>query len=590
MVHGKADGLQLNEFQVVIHGVAVGTTLFQKYLRKEKHKRMKKSIKTKIIAILIALITISSISSTRSDFEISKNLDIFASLYRELNQNYVDDIQPGELMKIAIDEMLRSLDPYTVYIPESDIEDYKFMTTGQYGGIGALIQKRGDYVIISEPYENFPAQTEGLIAGDIILKINGKSIKGKSTSEISNLLKGQPGTTLKLEIQRAENGPILTFSISRKEIKIDNIPHYSMVDPKVGYIKLNSFTMNAGNEVKQAFLDLKTNNSEMEGIIIDLRGNGGGLLSEAVNIANIFIDKGQMIVSTKGKLNDSNKSYRTLNSPVDKKIRLAVLIDGYSASASEIVAGSIQDLDRGIIIGQKSFGKGLVQHIISLSYNTKVKITVAKYYIPSGRCIQAIDYSHKINGTAAQFTDSLKKSFYTKNGRIVYDAGGILPDITIKPDSLSDIAVSLYINHHIFNYATIYAANHSEISSADKFILSDVEYQDFLNYISDKEYDYTTNTERKLSELTEAMKKDKYYETFSTELEELRAAVQHNKEADLQNFKEEIKEIISNEIISRYYYQKGRIIFNLNRDPEVKKAIDILLSPNDYNKILSTEN
>lgn len=551
---------------------------------------MKKSFRTKIIAILITLIAISSISSTRSDFEISKNLDIFASLYRELNQNYVDDIQPGELMKIAIDEMLKSLDPYTVFIPESDIEDYKFMTTGQYGGIGALIQKQGDYIIITEPYENFPAQVEGLIAGDIILKINGKSVKGKSTSEISDLLKGQPGTTLKLEIQRAENGPIKTFSITRKEIKIDNIPHYSMVDPKVGYIKLNSFTMNAGNEVKQAFLDLKTSNPEMEGIIIDLRGNGGGLLSEAVNIANIFIDKGQIIVNTKGKLNDSNKSYRTLNSPVDKKIRLAVLIDGYSASASEIVAGSIQDLDRGIIIGQKSFGKGLVQHIISLPYNTKIKITVAKYYIPSGRCIQAIDYSHKINGTATLFTDSLKNTFYTKNGRLVYDAGGIIPDINIKADSLSKIAVSLYINHHIFNYATIYAASHPEIASADKFMLSDSEYQDFLNYITNKEYDYTTNTERKLNELTEAMREDKYYETFSTELEELRTAVQHNKEDDLQNFKEEIKEILSNEIISRYYYQKGRIVFNLNRDPEVKKAIDVLLKPSDYNKILSTEN
>jgi carboxyl-terminal processing protease len=548
---------------------------------------MKRNWRNKILILLVAVISLTGISSTNSDFEISKNLDIFASLYRELNQNYVDEIQPGELMKIAIDEMLASLDPYTNYIPESDIEDYRFMTTGQYGGIGALIQKQGSQIVITEPYENFPAQKEGLMAGDIILKVNGKSIEGKNSSEISDLLKGQPGTEIKLEIQRGVDGKIMNFTLTREEIKVDNIPYYAMVDEKVGYIKLNSFTMNAGNEVKQAFLSLKGESPNMEGIILDLRGNGGGLLSEAVNIANIFVDKGQLIVSTKGKLSDSNHSYRTLNAAVDKNIRLAIMVDGYSASASEIVAGSIQDLDRGVIIGQKSYGKGLVQNIVPLPYNTKIKITIAKYYIPSGRCIQAIDYSKRQNGKAIHYSDSLKKTFYTENGRVVYDQGGIIPDLVLKPDSLSDIAISLFLNNHIFNFASLYTSNHDKIAPAAEFIISDNDYNDFLSYISDKEYDYTTNTERKLGELAEAMKEDKYYETFKNELDNLQTAVQHNKEEDLQNFKEEIKKIISNEIVSRYYYQKGRIQFNIEHDPEIKETVRLLLNAEEYNQILS---
>lgn len=550
---------------------------------------MKRNWRNKILILLVAVISLTGISSTNSDFEISKNLDIFASLYRELNQNYVDEIQPGELMKIAIDEMLASLDPYTNYIPESDIEDYRFMTTGQYGGIGALIQKQGSQIVITEPYENFPAQKEGLMAGDIILKVNGKSIEGKNSSEISDLLKGQPGTEIKLEIQRGVDGKIMNFTLTREEIKVDNIPYYAMVDEKVGYIKLNSFTMNAGNEVKQAFLSLKGESPNMEGIILDLRGNGGGLLSEAVNIANIFVDKGQLIVSTKGKLSDSNHSYRTLNAAVDKNIRLAIMVDGYSASASEIVAGSIQDLDRGVIIGQKSYGKGLVQNIVPLPYNTKIKITIAKYYIPSGRCIQAIDYSKRQNGKAIHYSDSLKKTFYTENGRVVYDQGGIIPDLVLKPDSLSDIAISLFLNNHIFNFASLYTSNHDKIAPAAEFIISDNDYNDFLSYISDKEYDYTTNTERKLGELAEAMKEDKYYETFKNELDNLQTAVQHNKEEDLQNFKEEIKKIISNEIVSRYYYQKGRIQFNIEHDPEIKETVRLLLNAEEYNQILSSK-
>ncbi|MDX9931618.1 MAG: S41 family peptidase [Bacteroidales bacterium] len=547
---------------------------------------MKKYLNKFIISLLI-VVGIFSTSSTNSDFEISKNLDIFATLYRELNQNYVDDLQPGELMKIAIDEMLKSLDPYTVFFPESDIEDVKFMTTGQYGGIGSLIQQQDNRIIITEPYEGFPAQINGLKAGDQILEINGKSMAGKTVSEVSDLLKGQPGSKVDLLIKHPFDEKPETITIQRKEITISDIPYTGMVDTKVGYIKLRGFTMNAGNQVKKAFEDLKKENTEMEGLILDLRGNGGGLLNEAVNIANIFVDRGITVVQTKGKLSDSNKSYKTLNPASDKNIRLAILIDGYSASASEIVAGFIQDVDRGVIIGQKSFGKGLVQNVIPLSYNTSFKVTTAKYYIPSGRCIQAIDYSKKINGKAVHIKDSAKQKFTTKNGRIVYDAGGILPDIDLKPDSLSEITISLIIKNHVFNFVTQYVHDHASIPSPDKFEFSATDYQLFLSYLEGREYDYKTSSEHKLEELIEAMKEDKYYDHSTDEISRLQTKVGHNKQRDLELFSNEIINVIANEIVSRYYYQKGRIIYDLRTDKEVKKAVEILRDPAQYNKILS---
>jgi carboxyl-terminal processing protease len=549
---------------------------------------MRKNINVLIVFLTLAFGIVSPVKA-QDDFEIAKNLDIFVTLYRELNQNYVDELQPGDLMKKGIDEMLKSLDPYTVYIPESDIEDLRFMTTGQYGGIGSLIQQQGESIIITEPYEGFPAQLSGLKAGDQILEINGKSVTGKTVSEVSDLLKGQPGSTVELLIRKPFDEKTNRISIERKEITISDIPYSGMVDPQIGYIKLNSFTMNAGNQVRSTFEDLKKSNPGMKGIILDLRGNGGGLLNEAVNIANIFVDKGLKVVETKGKLSELNKTYKTSSGATDKNIPLAILIDGNSASASEIVAGFIQDVDRGIIIGQKSFGKGLVQNIIPLSYNTSLKVTTAKYYIPSGRCIQAIDYSTKVNGKAAHFNDSLKQSFKTKNGRTVYDAGGILPDIELQPDSLSEISISLLLKNHIFNFVTSYVRDHATIPDASAFEFSDEEYQQFVAYLSDKEYDYKTSSELKLDELIDAMKQDKYYDISSEEITKLQSKVGHNKQRDLDLFKSEIKQIIGNEIVSRYYYQKGRIVYDLKSDKEIDKAVDILLNQAEYNKILNTK-
>lgn len=548
-----------------------------------------KNLISKFFIPIILFVGLMFTSSTNSDFEISKNLDIFATLYRELNQNYVDELQPGELMKTAIDEMLKSLDPYTVYISEADIEDFRFMTTGQYGGIGSLIQQQSDFIVITEPYEGFPAQTNGLRAGDIIVEINGKPVSGKTVSEVSDLLKGQPGSMVELVIKRPAADKNINFSIERKEIKVSDIPWSGMVDPKVGYIKLNSFTMNSGNEVKNAFDKLKSESPNMDGIILDLRGNGGGLLSEAVNIANIFVDKGTTVVLTKGKLSDSNKTYKTLNNAVDKSIRLVVLINGYSASASEIVAGFIQDVDRGVIVGEKSYGKGLVQNVIPLSYNTSLKVTVAKYYIPSGRCIQAIDYSKKVNGKAVHYNDSTKQRFTTKNGRVVYDAGGILPDVKVVADSLSDITISLLLKNHIFNFATEYVLKHPKIASPETFELSDADYNEFIAYLDGKEYGYKTASERKLEELISSMKDDKYYDISLDEINKLQAKISHNKQQDLQLFREEIKQVLANEIVSRYYYQKGRILYNMKYDKDVKKAVEILIDQQEYKRILSGE-
>jgi carboxyl-terminal processing protease len=544
--------------------------------------------KFRLIIAGAAIITASflSYSFIDTDFEIAKNLDIFASLYKELNTNYVDELKPGELMKTAIDAMLESLDPYTTYISESELEDYKLMTTGQYGGIGALIHKNGDYVVISDPYEGFPAQKNDLRSGDIIMEINDKSAKGKTTDQVTEILRGQPGTTVKLLIKREGEAKTIEKTIERAEIKIENVSYYGMVDETTGYIKLSNFYQNAGKEVKEAFLALKAKG--MKACMIDLRGNGGGLLNEAVNIVNIFVEKGITVVSTKGKLKDKNNFHRSLNPVTDKEIPLAILVDRGSASASEIVTGAIQDLDRGVIIGERTYGKGLVQNIIPLSYNTKLKVTVAKYYIPSGRCIQAIDYSQKNeDGSVAKIPDSLKVAFKTKNNRVVYDGGGIEPDIYLEPVKYSKISASLVTKFLIFDYATKYKSLHPTIDSARKFVITDEIYNDFVSFLSDKEYDYTTLSEQSLKDFKDNAEDEKYYEAVKTEYDALKNKIMHNKKADLEKFKDEIEIFLKEEIVSRYYFQKGRLEASLATDQEVVKAVEILKDTKTYSGILS---
>lgn len=546
-----------------------------------------KKIKVYLIAIGISISAVLSYGFADNYFHISKNLDIFSSLYKELNTYYVDETQPGDLMKTAIDAMLQSLDPYTNYIPESDIEDFKFMTTGQYGGIGALIHKDSNFVVISEPYKGFPAYRAGLKAGDVIIKIDGKSIKGKNTQEVSDFLKGQAGTTVKITVKRPGADKTIEKEVIRENIKIDEVPYYGMLDNQVGYIKLVSFTQTASKSFEDAFKDLKENHG-MKKLIFDLRGNGGGLLMEAVKIVNAFVPKGQVVVETKGKREEWDATYRTPAEPIDTEIPVVILVNGSSASASEIVSGALQDYDRGVIVGKQTFGKGLVQQTRPLSYNAQLKVTVAKYYIPSGRCIQKVDYSHKdLNGKAKNIPDSMIHSFKTLvSKREVFDGKGIKPDVITDERKMSKIAQILMGKQLIFGFATEYALKHDSISEPKYFELDDDTYAAFKNYLSDKDYSYQTESERLLEKLEETAKKEKYYDGAEEEYADLKLKIAEDKEDDLDKFSDQIKQLLENEIVSRYYYQDGRIEQSLNDDEDVQKALEIINGA-AYNEILA---
>lgn len=540
-----------------------------------------------IMILLGACKIVPAQAPTEQGFEIVKNLDIFSNVIKELNTNYVDDIKPGELSKTAIDAMLESLDPYTNYITETEIEDYKFITTGEYGGIGALIHQNGDFVVISEPYEGAPAQKSDLRAGDIILEINGQSAKGKTYSDVSAILKGQAGTTISLKIQRPGESAPIEKTINREIIKIDNIPYYGMLDHNVGYIKLTSFTLKAASEVKQAFMKLREK-SDLKGIIIDLRGNGGGLLNEAVDIVNLFVDRGHDVVTTKGKLPDKNHTYKTMNSPVDVNIPVVILVDGQSASASEILSGAMQDLDRGVVVGRRTFGKGLVQNVVPLSFNAQMKVTVAKYYIPSGRCIQAIDYSHKNKeGVFATIPDSLIAAFKTKDGRTVYEGRGIKPDIHADKVEYSNIAMALYTKYLIFDFATQFRREHPVIPPVDKFEITDSVFNAFVTFISDKKYDYKTKSEEALEDLRKNSEKENYFNAIKSEYDALKKQMENDKKSDLAKFKSQICELIKQEIASRYYFQKGKIIASLDTDKDIAEAINTLADQNLYKSVLA---
>jgi carboxyl-terminal processing protease len=549
-------------------------------------KTAKGKLTLTIVGISSVFVFTSAVTSADL-FEVGKNIDIFTSVYKELNTYYVDDVDPNKLMRTGIDAMLESLDPYTNYISEAELEGYKFQITGNYGGVGASIRKIEGKQTVIEVFEGFAAQKAGLIPGDIILEIDGKKLESVNDDGISDLLRGSPGTTLLLKIERPYEAKTFEVAVTREDIDIHNVPYYGFVEEGIGYIILSQFTEDAGLNVGNAVKELKKLNPAMKGLILDLRGNPGGLLREAVNVSNVFIDKGFEVCSTLGKVKEWDKSFNTLNAAVDSKIKLVVLTNGSSASASEIVAGAIQDYDRGVILGEKSFGKGLVQTTRDISFNTKLKLTTAKYYIPSGRCIQQLDYSHRNDdGSVGKVPDSLKTAFKTKTGRVVYDGGGIDPDVAIERAQYRDITISLIRKNHIFNYATKYKSEHATIANAKDFTLTDKEYDEFVKWLSGKEYDYTTATEEDLDYLITSSKEDAYYDAVKADIESLKSKITHDKEKDLYRFKDEILAELNAEIVSRYYNETGRIEANFSEDKEIISALKLLKNDSEYQQLL----
>ncbi|WP_051203371.1 S41 family peptidase [Hugenholtzia roseola] len=518
-------------------------------------------------------------------FEIAKNLDIFASLFKEINTYYVDDIKPTDLIEHGINAMLERLDPYTNYIPEDNIENYRIMTTGQYSGIGASIQTRNGKMRVMMPMEGFAADKAGLKIGDEIIEIDGVDVRGKE--ETGDLLRGQSGTVVKLKILRYGEPKPLEISVTREKIQTTSVPYYGMVTEDIGIIRLSEFTRDASKDVEKAMKELKEQGAKK--MILDLRGNPGGLLHEAVEISNLFVPKGSEIVSTKGKIKEWNKTYTAQNKAFDEEIPLAILTSRGSASASEIVAGVVQDYDRGVLVGQNTFGKGLVQATRSLSYNSKLKVTVAKYYIPSGRCIQAMDYSHRNpDGSVAKVPDSLRVPFKTKGGRTFYDGGGVAPDLELPAPEYSLIAQSLVRNYLLFDYATIYYyQNPEKVADARNFQLQDAEYEAFVKWLSDKEYSYQTKTEATLANLEEVAQEEASYELLKAHIEDLKKTIAKDKSMDLKEHKTEIMEILEAEIAKRYLLHKGEIEATFDDDVEIKAAVEVLNDPTRYQNILN---
>ncbi len=538
---------------------------------------------TSVFLVLSAILSAYILRNESKDFKLQKNLDIFYSLIRELNAFYVDEIKPDMLFREGIDGMLNELDPYTTYYPEEDRDDFAFMTTGKYGGIGSLIRQSGDYTVLTQIYKGFPADLAGLKAGDILKAIDGESLKGMNATGVSDKLKGEPNTGIVLTIER--QGSEFDKKITRKRVAIPPVPYFGMLENKTGYIRFTNFTQDCSTDVKEALTTLLEKQGAKK-IILDLRSNPGGLLSEAVEIVNFFVGPGHEVVSTKGRVEKFDHVYKTMNQAIDEDIPLVIMINSGTASAAEIVAGAIQDLDRGVIVGQRSYGKGLVQISRPLSYNATLKVTTAKYYIPSGRCVQAIDFSHRNeDGSVGHIPDSLTSEFKTLNGRIVKDGGGISPDYEVEAEQLGQLATELYIRSFLFDYATKYFWENQKISNPTDYSISDETYKDFGEYLKERKFSYESVTEDALERLETIAKKEKYFENNRELFEDMEKALDHNFDADLQLNREQVTRLLEDEIIGRYYYEEGVIKHALPNDKQLNKAVEIV---NDQNLYVST--
>lgn len=524
------------------------------------------------------------------NFTVAKNLDVLNVIYKHLDLMYVDTLNGNEVIGNGINAMLQSLDPYTVYYPEEKVKELKFMITGKYGGIGSVIRYNNQLkrVIIDQPYEHMPAAEVGLKKGDIILSIDDKDMTHKDQEYVSNHLRGDPGTSFILKIKRPSTGKVMKMKITRRAIQTPAVPYYGMKDNGVGYINLSSFTENCSKDVRRAFMDLKQKG--MKSLIFDLRGNGGGSESEAVNIVNMFVPKGVLVVSNRGKLKRVNRDYKTTVEPIDTVMPIVVLVDESSASASEITCGALQDLDRAVIMGMRTYGKGLVQMTLDLPYNGTLKLTTSKYYIPSGRCIQAINYKHSNGGYTEHVPDSLTKVFYTSRGREVRDGGGIMPDVEVKADSVPNIAYYLAgvrdSNELLLNYQLDYIASHPVIAQPEQFNITDAEYEDFKQRVLKADFKYDRESEKYLKTLVKLAKFEGYYDEAKTEFDNLEKKLSHNVAKDLDFNKETIKKLIANGIIPAYYYQKGNIQYALSSDKQIKEAMALLADGKRYKTLL----
>ena len=538
------------------------------------------------VALVLFILVFTGLTRDEKLFQLNKSLDIYYSLIRELNMFYVDEVEVDKLVTVSMEKMLQSLDPYTEYIPESEMADFNFIVTGEYAGIGALIGKRDSVVFIDEPYEGFPAQKSGLKAGDILLKVDEKSTKGMSTAQVSSMLKGPANKEVKILVNRL--GEEKEISVVREKISMDPVPYYGMLDEKVGYIRFSTFTVDCAKRVKEVFLDLKEKQGA-KSLILDIRSNGGGLLNEAVDIVSLFVPKGTEVVRTRGKLKQWDKVYYATSQPADTAMPLVVLVNRGSASASEIVSGALQDLDRAVVIGSRTFGKGLVQATRDLGYNSSLKITTAKYYIPSGRCIQALDYSHRNeDGSVGIIPDSLISEFTTKNGRVVFDGGGVVPDVKIDLDKISSLSINLIQQYKYFDFGTLYASKRATVPSPEEFVITDEIFNDFKTYLKQQNFSYKSDTEAILERLVKTAKDEKYFDIAQSEFENLQAKVGHGLDKDMDDFRDEVEDFLIDEIITRFYFQKGSIRAMIRDDKGIVKAKEVLKDTDFYEKIFAS--